>query len=296
MARALVIGASGLVGGALMTEGERRGHGMTGTYARHPLPGLLPLDATRPEAVGDLLTSTRPDWVLMPAALPNVDLCETHPEQTRPANVDAVRNVAGICAAADLPLVFFSSDYVFDGAAGPYGEEDPTRPICAYGRQKLEAEEIVLSTLPARGLVLRTTGVFGQEAQGKNFVYRLVRTLREGGSLRVPEDQWGNPTLADQLAAASFALLERESGGVYHAAGDTWMNRADFARAVAVAFGLSGQGILPVSTAELGQTAPRPLRAGMRSDKLAAEVGPVFTDVAQALARFREQVQGGHDL
>ena len=278
--RSLVIGASGLLGEALMRTAPS-GQACIGTSHRQSVNGLVSLNITNPDAVQQLVADTQPEVVLLCAANPNVDLCEREPELTRATNVVGVENVAKACAAAGVKLVFYSSDYVFDGKDGPYTEDATANPICAYGRQKLEAEATVHSE-SSDNLVLRITGVYGQERQGKNFVYRAISTLKNRQALRVPEDQYGNPTLSDDLAAATWELVSRHARGVLHLAGSDCLNRLEFAQLIANVFQQPGEFIQGLSTAELGQVAPRPLRAGLISVQsatlleralLSAEVG-----------------------
>jgi dTDP-4-dehydrorhamnose reductase len=158
--------------------------------------------------------------------------------------------------------VYFSSEYVFDGHGGPYPEDAAPRPLQVYGHTKLEGERAVLEANP-RSLVVRTGGVFGPERQGKNFVYQLWRKLRAGERLRVPGDQWGTPTFAPDLAAATVALVAAGHAGVVHVAGPDHCTRVELAQRACAALGLDGALVEPVTTAALAAPAARPLRAGL---------------------------------
>ena len=263
----LVVGASGLVGGALLAAAGRQGIHAVGTYHRHAQPGLLPLDVRDAAAVARVLGGVRPRVVYLAAAVGSADLCEIDAAAATAVNVDGVRNVAAAAGGSGALLVFFSSDNVFDGSAGPYAEDDLVAPICRYGELKVEAERIVLA---AGGLVLRTTVVYGWEEQGKNFVCRLLRTLAAGETLSAPVDQLGSPTYAPNLAEATLELAGRGQRGVLHVVGPDRVDRHGFACAAARAFGLDERLILPVETRSLVQAAPRPLAAGMRPDRAQA--------------------------
>jgi dTDP-4-dehydrorhamnose reductase len=280
---ALVIGASGLVGTALMRALRDAGVAAVGTYGAHAQPGLRPLDVRDAAAVRACIADTAARVVYLPASLTNVDYCETHPDESMATNVDGVRHVA----ACGVRVVYFSSDYVFAGDAGPYRESDPVCPISVYGRHKVLAEQ----TLDAGALILRTTVVYGPEAQGKNFVHRLVQTLREGKTMRVPADQIGSPTYAPNLGRAAVALERRGATGVYHLAGPERASRYDFARAAAITFGLDPAGLRPVTTAELGQDAARPLNAGMVCAKAQAELSFPLVGYHEGLRLFREELE-----
>ncbi|TAL20629.1 SDR family oxidoreductase [Patescibacteria group bacterium] len=268
----LIIGATGLVGRHLLSVARRRGHETVGTFCSHPEPGLLALDITDPAAVATAVAAVRPEAILLAAAEPNVDFCEQNPEASRRVNVAGTNNVAAAAARLGVPLAYFSSDYIFDGAAGPYRETDTPNPISEYGRQKLQAERLIAAELSAY-LIIRTTGVYGAEPMGKNFVARLGQRLGAGETVRVPSDQYGNPTSASDLAECVVELLERSLYGVYNVSGPERLSRLDFAKIIAEELTLDPRLVQPVTTATLKQTARRPLQGGFILDKLRAAIG-----------------------
>lgn len=285
MGRYLVIGAAGLVGSHLMTA--LRDRGAMGTYHRTPTPGGRPLDVTDAAAVRALVRDVRPDAILLAAADAYVERCEREPAETRRVNVEGTRHVADAAAEAGAGLAVFSSEYVFDGARGEYTEDDAVAPLNEYGRQKVEVESIA-RTVP-RHLVCRISGVFGAEPSRKNFVLQLVDALRAGRTFRVPSDQTITPTYAPSLAAAVVGLLDLGISGTIHAAGPERVSRDDFARRTARAFGLPEALITPVATAELGLAAPRPLRTGLRDDKLRTALGHGLTPLDTALHELAKE-------
>ena len=263
----LVIGASGQVGEHLMRYLQSAGYPAAGTYYPDPQPGLLPLDIRDQRTVAVLLDQIRPEIIYLPAALTNVDYCELHPDESYVTNVLGTCHIAREAERIGAKLVFFSSDYVFDGASGPYTETDPVHPICEYGRQKVLGEHYISLHL-SNNLIVRTTVVYGWESQGKNFVQRLLSALRVGARISVPVDQIGTPTYAPNLAQAVVELATNDAVGLYHVAGPELIDRYGFAVAAAQAFGYTASALIqPVVTADLNQAAPRPLSAGMRVDK-----------------------------
>lgn len=281
--KALVVGASGLVGGAIL---RHLGPAAVGTYRSRPMIGLIQLDAQDRGALASLLDRTRPGLVFFPAAEPNVDWCEEHPADAREANVVPALAALELSSALGARFVFFSSDYVFDGAAGPYREDAAPRPLQVYGRHKREVEEGVLA---AGGTVIRTTHVFGFEPHpAKNFVLRLVDRLRAGERVRVPSDQVSTPTWSDDLASASAAVAS--DGGIWNVAGPDRMSRPELARAVARCFGLREDLVDAVPTSRLGQPAARPLEGGLVTDRLRARLGRSLSSVPAALDALRAQV------
>ncbi len=264
----LVVGASGQVGWHLLQTLRGQHQTVVGTYCNHPLPGgkWLRLDIRSRAQTFDVMFLARPRVVFLPAALTNVDECENHPEQTRKVNVDGVEHVVEAARLTGSRLVYFSSDYVFDGKSGPYDEDCPPNPICEYGRQKAEAEACVLSR-SVEPLVIRTTVVYGWEPQRKNFIARLVEKTTAGEQVRVPADQVGNPTYAPALAAAAVQLTRSQHSGIFNLVGAERVSRYQFALEAANVFRLDARLIVPVSTAELKQAAPRPLQAGLITRK-----------------------------
>src|SRR5665213_1901366 len=195
--KVMVIGGTGLVGNALVRAWTARGADVAAaTYHCHASGGFLQLDMQDEARVRELLERHRPAVVAVPAANPFVDYCERHPAETRKVNVDGTLNVARACRDLGARMIFYSSDYVFDGAKGVYTEEDATCPINEYGRQKAEAERGVLAADP-RNIVLRTSGAYGWQWEPKNFVLQIRAKLSAGQEMKVADDIRYNPTYVE---------------------------------------------------------------------------------------------------
>ena len=266
--KSLVIGASGLVGSHLLKTCQARNWDAIGTFHNYAQPNLTFLKLQDVDAVRSLLQTAQPEVVFLPAYLSNVDYCELHPDETHTINVGGSLNVANAAKEVGAKLIFYSSDYVFDGENGAYTEQDKPNPICVYGQQKLEIEQKI-ATLYENHLILRITVVYGWESQGKNFVSRLIKTLQSNQTMKVPQDQIGSPTLVNDIAEASCRLVEANATGLFHVAGSDLVDRYEFALEAAKVFELPTENIIPVITSEFGQPARRPLKAGMKSDRLA---------------------------
>ena len=267
----LIIGASGLVGGHLMEAVKTRGLEVVGTYRTNQVHEMVPVDINQAESLAALVRSVSPSVIYLPACRANVDYAELHPDETYQTNVVGVANVIKAANQTGAKLVYFSTDYIFDGRSGPYSEGHPANPVCEYGRQKLFAEHLI-ATQAQDYLIVRTTGVYGWERQGKNFIYRLMSVLGSGDTLTVPVDQLGTPTYANNFVRAVVELALTTHRQVFHVAGTEVADRFEFALEAARSLNLNGDLIRPVSTAELGQTAPRPLQAGLRVDKASASL------------------------
>lgn len=197
-----------------------------------------------------------PGLVLHAAAWTDVDGAEADPQGAAAVNVGGTRHAAELGA----PLVYYSTDYVFDGRKPePYIESDPPNPLSAYGRTKLYGE----AAAGEQAWIVRSSGLFSES--GTNFVKTMLRLGRERDEVAVVDDQRTAPTYAGHLAAATRELLDRQFG-IWHlaAAGDcTW---ADFAEAIFEEAGLQTR-VRRISSEELGRPAPRPANAVLRSSK-----------------------------
>jgi len=288
--KALVIGASGQVGTALM--GVLGPGAAIGTSRRHR-PGWVQCDlaalANNPQAASTLLRTNGGGVVYCVGASTNVDACEQDMPATMAVNCHGPATLARVAADLGLPFVYFSSDYVFDGVAGPYREDSPPNPLSVYGRSKLEGELAVSRAHPT-ALVIRTTGVYGPDPGGKNFLYTLRTALTKGSTLRVPSDQLFTPTFNHDLAAAAVRLAQERVAGMMHVCGPDHLSRLTFAIQLADALGLSSDHIVGVATADLGQRAMRPLRAGLATQKLAHALPTIrMRTVCESLSHWRDQ-------
>jgi dTDP-4-dehydrorhamnose reductase len=289
--RTLVIGASGQVGAAVTARLHERGHDVVGTYHGVPQPGTRLLDLTDLAATERLIAEVEPDWVVCPAGLTHVDRCEDHPDEAMAVNRDAPAAAARAAAKRGAGFVYFSTEYVFDGTAGPYAEDDPINPLSVYGRSKLEGERRAAAENP-RTVVIRTTVVYGPEPQGKNFVYQMLRRARDGEPIRAPRDQISSPTYNVDLAAATVELIERDFHGVLHVAGPAVLDRYAFAQEVCAVFGLDQGLVEPVATSALGQRARRPLRAGLAINRARGLLRTPLRSPREALSDMRRALEG----
>jgi dTDP-4-dehydrorhamnose reductase len=265
----LIVGASGFIGNALYQKYTKTGSTVTGTYHQHAEEGLHQLDITDLQQVRSILSKHTPDILILPAANPNVEYCEEHPEETQTTNVDGVHHIIDECRQRGIKLVYLSTDYVFDGQNGPYAEDAIPHPVSVYGRQKL-ANECYIQKQLSNYIIARVTVVYGWEKHGKNFAQRLLTTIEQKKQIRVPSDQIGSPTYVDNLVDMLYELTSIDASGIYNVCGSELMDRYTFALKFAEVFNLDPQYILSVTTSALRQKAPRPLRAGMTVEKIIA--------------------------
>lgn len=287
--KALIIGCNGLLGQNLLRTRPAAWDVIgAGMKAVPSLPDLVPaymrVDISQRDGLEAVIKDAAPDWILNAAAVTDVDLCERDPALAGLINRDTV----GWMAASGLPVVQVSTDYVFDGEDGPYSEGAPTAPLSVYGSTKLESESLVLSQSP-RSLIVRTMTLWGRGKGAKTSFVDFVRTSLEAGKpVRIVTDQWGNPTLAEDLALGIWTLVTGGHSGIYHLAGSEWNSRFEWAQATADHYGLDKTLITPCLTADLKQAARRPLKSGLRTDKLIAATGFRPKDIAGQIRRMDE--------
>lgn len=281
MTRHLVVGATGQVGAHLARTLRAGGGTVVGTG--HQAPSDLTLDLGEPVAVREALRTVKPDAVWIAGAYTHVDGCEADPDASWRVNVAGPRAIAEWAEASGASVVFFSSDYVFDGAAGPYREGDPVHPLSVYGHHKLAVESWLHQHLASQSLAIRTAWVYGRAARGQGFIERLTANLRAGATVRLPNDQWGTPTAAADLAQAAVALWEGGAVGTWHVAGPDYLARDSWARQVARHFHCNPDQIEGVPTAELAQAAQRPLYGGLVAEHATLFLHRSFWDGALGL-------------
>jgi dTDP-4-dehydrorhamnose reductase len=293
--RAIVVGGSGQIGGWLLHHLSKSGHEAIGTFRTVPTPGLVRLDTAEPAEARRLIDEFRPDVVFYPAGFTWVDGCEREPGLSRAANVEQPLAVAAATAHVGGRFLTFSTDYVFDGAGGPYDEHAPTNPLNVYGRDKLETERALAADHPSCSLVIRTGWVFGPERQGKNFAYQVVRNLRKGQEVVCPSDMTATPSYGPDVAASAVRLAERGATGLIHVAGPDVVSRDSFARSIAAAFDLDPSRIVGRPDAELPRNAARPLWGGLVSRRHEDEGAVQVRGLGAALLDFRREVETGPD-
>ena len=295
--RFLVTGSNGLVGSRVCALLERQGHEVAGV-GRGPRRGggayrYVEVDLTREPDVAAALASAAPEVVIHPASMTEVDACEKDPEAAFAANVTTTAAVARGARKAGAHLVHVSTDYVFDGDAGPYDEDALPNPRGVYAVTKHMGEQAARTFVPGCAIA-RTAVVYGWPAAGRpNFGAWLVGALEKGQPVKLFEDQVVSPSFADSVAAMLVELGERRLGGVWNTCGGTVIDRVGFGRALCEVFGFDAKLITPTRMADLKLASPRPLRSGLKTDKVQAQLAAKPLALAEALARFHAAWKAG---
>lgn len=267
-----ISGASGLVGGNCLRYFASKGLTVLGTYFSYPTEGTVyfnTLDLNDPKNPN--LDEFMPNVIVHCGALTHVDYCESHESESYEKTVQSTQHLLALAEKYQAKLVYISTDYVFDGLAGPYSEDDSVGPLSMYAHHKLKAEQMVLAA-SEKHLVLRITNVYGDEDRNKNFVARIISQCiaHEKLTLKLPYDQYATPVNAYDIARALYLLLRDQHKGIFHIAGTDWMNRVELALTILKYYPKAAYTLESVSTPELNQPANRPLRGGLLKSKFSA--------------------------
>jgi len=232
-----------------------------------------------------------PDLVIHAAAMTDVDGCELHPEAAYKVNALGTRNVALACQRCDAPLLYVSTDYVFDGTEEePYLEFHEPNPISVYGRSKL-AGELFVRDLLNRFYIVRTAWLYSQ--QGNNFVNKVLQLAEERKELSVVTNEVGSPTYAPDLAQAIVRLIEHPLYGIYHLVNEGSCSRHGFAHKILELAGKSGFPLYPAES--FNRPAKVPAHAVLRNFCAATQLGITLRPWEEALrAYFEERDHAGH--
>jgi len=291
----VVLGANGLVGSRiaarLVEAGERVIAVARGPRRLQAKVEYHELDLhSDPHGLARIVTSSQAQALINSAAMTDVDACERQPEAAWTVNTGVVEIAAQVCTRYGLRFTTLSTDYVFDGEAGSYSEDDAPNPRSVYARSKLAGELAALALSPGSS-VCRVALVYSGQAGAKTtFALTALESLRAGKPVKAFTDQVGSPTLADNAAEMVIRVHRSGKSGIFHCAGATEISRIGFARAIARKIGADESLIVPVRLADLKLPAPRPLRCGLRVDKVKRMLGeslPLPLDAA--LDRFLEE-------
>jgi dTDP-4-dehydrorhamnose reductase len=223
-----IIGSNGQLGSDLAIELASTGYEVAGlTHAD--------IEVTNIDSVRSVLSTQQPSFVLNTAAFHNVPKCEAEPSYAFQVNALGALNIAQVCNDIDATSVYFSTDYVFDGAKkAPYFEEDAPNPLNIYASTKLLGEYYTLN-YARRGFVVRISGIYGAvpcRAKGGNFVTTMIKLAKEKPEVKVVDDEILTPTPTREIARTTSAILESGAYGVFHLTSEGECSWYEFARVI----------------------------------------------------------------
>lgn len=278
--RCLITGARGLLGSALSKVLAHQG-------IEYRALAKSDLDVTDRYATERCISAENPHIVFHCAAFTNVDMAESERNTSFAVNAGGASNVAEACKAVESRMVFFSTDYVFDGTKRtPYSTNDKPDPLSAYGESKLAGENAVVAS-GVDALLIRTSWLYG--AVGENFVRTVIQRAREGRPLQLVDDQTGSPTWAEHVAELTLDLVNHRASGAYHVTNSGEATWYDLGRVALSISGLHSE-IEPISTEDWGAPAPRPRYSVLDSSKVEAFLGRKMTPWREALKKFLKDI------
>jgi len=284
----LITGSSGLLGSKLVAAAKVI-HEIIPTHATRPLfPNSVKMDITNGDEVSRVISEFKPDVVIHAAAETDVDRCELDKKHAWKVNADGTKNIAEACTEIGAKPVYVSTDYVFDGEKGLYDEEDAPKPINHYGLTKLEGEKYIAKV--EGYLIARASVLYGWHPRKKNFATWVLDSLKQKKRIKVVDDHYNSPTLADNLAELLVEAVEKDLIGLYHAAGRERISRFEFALQIARTFGLDSELIEPIRMAELkAWVARRPRDSSLQVDKIQRELRTKPLGVSEGLRLMKER-------
>ncbi|MCK4781667.1 SDR family oxidoreductase [Candidatus Parcubacteria bacterium] len=282
----LIIGSAGQVGGALADILKRNKNFKVIAADKVISKGRVFLDITDRKQALRFIDKVKPSVIILPAAITNVDFCEDQQRVAYKVNVKGVKNIVQAAKKNLSKFIYISTAYVFNGRKGNYKENDKPCPINYYAQTKLEAERIVQNELNDY-LIIRTNWVFDLGYDQKNFIVRLLNALKNEELVKVPNDQYGNPTLARNIAWATEELIKKNKKGIYHIVGRDKMSKYQWALKTARYFNLDPRLVTPVSTNNLKQRAMRPKKDDLNIYKAQKELKTKMFSLNESLNFFK---------
>jgi dTDP-4-dehydrorhamnose reductase len=281
----LITGASGFLGWNLcqIARSQWQTHGL---YYQHAIEiadiQLHQVDLTDSELVTATIDRIAPDAIVHTAAASSPNFCQQQPQLSHQINVTASHTLAQICAIAKIPLVFTSTDLVFDGTQAPYLETDPVAPINIYGEQKVAAERAILAT-DARAVICRMPLMFGNvPPTATSFIQPWFKALRERQKLQLFVDEFRTP-VSGTTAAKGLLMALAAPPGILNLGGGERISRYEFGLLMAEVFGFDRSLLSPISQKDLAMAAPRAADVSLDSTK-AISLGYELPSLRQELA------------
>lgn len=256
--KVLVTGVNGQLGYDVVKELDKRGYQAIGVDREQ-------MDLTSTQQIKECIGNIKPEAIIHCAAYTAVDKAEDEEELCRRVNAVATKDIAEYAKELDIPMIYISTDYVFDGTKdGEYTEDDIPNPINVYGKTKYEGE-IYVQELLEKYYIVRISWVFGQN--GNNFIDTMLRLSKEKDSLNVINDQVGSPTYTKDLAPLLVDMIETDKYGIYHATNEGYCTWYDFAKEIFKVANIDIE-VRKITTLEYLMKAKRPMNSKISKQKL----------------------------
>jgi dTDP-4-dehydrorhamnose reductase len=287
----LIIGASGMLGARLYNDAIKKRWNVLGTYCLHEYEGLFHLDLRDRKAIVKIFNFFKPDTVALIGCITDVDLCELKPRLAEEVNIKGAISVIRKAKECAARVIYLSSDYIFNGEKGPYGEDDAPSPINIYGKTKLEAERAV-SGLLKNYLIVRTSQLYGPDYRRRNFAVKIICNMRSNKKIYAADDFYSTPTYVASLSKSIIELIEKRYRGIFNIAGRDCLDRYSYVSRIADVFNLEKSLIKRVSLKDLHLRARRPQRGGLKINKAKEALDSAIISVDKGLDLFKKELNG----
>ena len=278
--RILITGSNGLLGQKLVKLCLERGLNFIATSKGEnrnpdcPTINYLSLDISIFSEINNVFQFYYPTHVIHTAAITNVDYCEEHNDECQIMNVDATKLLLRASVQYNAHFQLLSTDFVFDGEKGDYKEEDIVNPLSVYAKSKVDAENVLQTSMTDNWSIVRTIIVYGEgnNLSRTNIVLWAKEALKTGNEITIVDDQFRAPTWAEDLAWGCLEIVLRNKKGVFHISGPETMSVIDLVYRIADFYGLPKNQIKPIRSTTLNQAAKRPPKTGFDLTKARNEL------------------------
>jgi dTDP-4-dehydrorhamnose reductase len=249
------------------------------------------IDIADRTATMNILQKHRPDVIINTAAMTNVDHCELNQTDCWTANVTSVENLVAACQQTNSFLIHISTDFIFDGTKGPLTENAQPNPVNFYGESKLAAENVIMES-NLNYAIARTVLVYGvvPDMSRSNIILWVKENLENGKAIKVVDDQWRTPTLAEDLAQGCYLIARKRARGVFNISGADMLTPYEMAMKVVDYFDLDGSLISRADSSTFSQPAKRPPKTGFIIEKAISQLGYQPHSFEQGIAEVASQL------
>ena len=296
----LITGANGLLGSKLVTLLIENGEEVIATSrgaSRFAVPGSMTyssMDVTNEKEIREIFDKHKPEAVIHTAAMTHVDQCEGDRAGCWKQNVEAVKNLVKVCEEHQSFLLHLSTDFIFDGTKKRLLEDEIPGPVNYYGESKLASERLV-TTCKTSWAIARTVLVYGitRDMSRSNIILWVKESLSTGKTIKVVDDQYRTPTLAEDLAMGCYLIVKKRATGVFNISGKDMLTPYEMAIKTADYFGLDKGLIEKTDSTTFKQPARRPLKTGFNINKAKNILGYNPRSFDEGIAMVESQVNAG---
>ena len=282
------MGASGLLGEGFQHISKDTKNEFILCYTKNKILNAEQLDITKNDAIKSFFKIHKPDVTINCSAITDLDFCEKNKSHVLDVNTLGAKKLAQVCNVHNSHLIHISTDYVFDGQAGPYQENDMPNPISYYGQTKHQSEELVLKE-NENFCVVRTGMLYGWSQNKQNLATMITSELRNNRQVKLINDLQVSPSYTDNVAEMILELALMKISGIFNVANSSIVTRYDFGLLLSEVFELNKSLIKPISSKDFHWNVPRPHKGGLLLDKVSKVLNKKPLTAKECLIRMRAE-------